>query len=100
MCVGEAASCVPQTPYVGVRRDFRASVALAHEAPQAIAQLVQRDLAQPAAEAGLVDEAVLRQRDVWAANLVTFLVSAGQSTMFFLIPQAVQLARAHGAIVE
>ncbi|HLU98404.1 MAG TPA: MFS transporter [Thermobifida alba] len=58
----------------------------------ALLLVVENRVAQP-----LVDLAVLRQRDVWAANLVTFLVSAGQSTMFFLIPQAVQLPESSGA---
>lgn len=58
----------------------------------ALLLVVENRVAQP-----LVDLAVLRQRDVWAANLVTFLVSAGQGTMFFLIPQAVQLPESSGA---
>ncbi|MEY9210636.1 MFS transporter [Thermobifida halotolerans] len=52
---------------------------------------VESRVAQP-----LVNLGVMRQRDVWAANLVTFLVSAGQGTLFFLIPQAVQLPEASG----
>ena len=57
----------------------------------ALLLVVEGRVAQP-----LVDLAVMRRRDVWAANLITLLVSAGQGTMFFLVPQAVQLPEASG----
>src|SRR5690606_19270444 len=47
----------------------------------ALLLVVEGRVAQP-----LVDLAVMRRRDVWAANLITLLVSAGQGTMFFLVP--------------